>query len=538
VSATADRPAAGAARARRPTTVELIATTDHKRIAVLTGFVSLVFFLAGGLLALVMRSELAEPGMQVVSHDEYNQLFTMHGSTMIFLVVTPVALALGIYFVPLQVGAAEIAWPRLALASLWLLATGGLTMWTGFLTSNGAGKAGWTAYYPLSGGTSTPGPGMTMWILGVSLATGASLLQGACILATIVRHRAPGMTMLRLPVFTWTMLSASILTVLSFPSLLLAMVLLWADRQFGGVFTDTGGPIGYQHLFWFYGHPVVYVMFFPFLGAVAEVIAVFSGRGIFGYRTLVFSLLAFTAFSMSVWAHHMFATGQVPNRYYALTSIALALPAGIEYFDLVMTMIRGRIRLTVAMLFALGFLVQFLVGGLTGLFVASPALDYHVHDTYYVVAHFHYTLFAGSLFGLFAAVYYWFPKVTGGFLSERLGRWQFGFLVLGSNLTFFPMFLLGQDGMTRRVANYRSSDGFTGLNQIATAGSFLIAVGIVLFVWNLVASLRHLDPAPADPWGGHTLEWAASSPPGRHNFDALPPIRSSTPLLDLRRADP
>jgi cytochrome c oxidase subunit 1 len=347
-----------------------------------------------------------------------------------------------------------------------------------------------------------------------------------------VRLRAPGMTMLRLPIFSWSMLVTALMVIGSFPVLVVAMALLLADRHIGGVFDGSGGPIAYQHLFWFYGHPVVYVMFFPFLGAVAEVVSTFSARRFFGYKLAVVSLLLFTGLSMSVWAHHMFTTGGVKNQYFSLTSHLLAIPAGIEYFDLIATMIGGAILLRTPMLFAVGFILQFLIGGLTGIIVASPPLDYHVHDSFFVVAHFHYTLFAGSLFGFFAGVYYWFPKVTGAMLREGLGRLHFWLLVLGANLTFFPMFFLGFDGMQRRVADYPSNLG--DLNLLASIGAGVIAIAICVFIVNVFVSLRHREQAEPDPWRGQSLEWWASSPPPRHNFDSLPPIRSYAPLLDLR----
>jgi cytochrome c oxidase subunit I len=518
--------------------VGFVAGTDHKSLGLRLFGAAFTFFIAGGILALLMRSELARPGMQIVSRDGYNQLFTMHGSTMIYLFVTPVALSLGLYLVPLQIGAAGLAGARWALVGFWTFLLGGLTMWMGFLTRNGAGKAGWTAFDPLSDSVHTPGPGMDMWIVGVILAAFGSLILAACILATIVARRAPGMTMLRVPVFTWTMVVTTLMTVTSFPALLVAMALLLVDRHGGHVFDSPGGPVAYQHLFWFYGHPVVYVMFFPFVGAVAEVVAVFSRRRFFGYRLFIVSLLLFTALSMAVWAHHMFATGQVPNRYFSLTTTALAVPAGIEYFDLVATMVGGTILLRTPMLFAVGFILQFLIGGLTGIYVGSPVLDYHVHDTYFVVAHFHYTLFAGSVFGFFAGVYYWFPKVTGAFLREGLGKVHFWLMALGTNLTFFPMFILGYDGMARRVADYPRNAGWTGLNSLETLGSYLIALSILVFLVNVAVSLAARREASRDPWGGQTLEWLASSPPPPHNFDApLPPIRSPQPLLDAREVE-
>jgi cytochrome c oxidase subunit 1 len=512
-----------------------LAGTDHKRLGVRLVVTAFAFFLIGGVLALLVRTELAAPGMQVLSEDAYNQVFSMHGSVMIYLFVTPIALALGVYLVPLQVGAAEIAAPRMALLGYWLYLLGGLVALSGFFTAHGAAKSGWAAFEPLSDEPYSPGSGMDLWLVGVVLATLGTIALAACVLGTLLSRRAPGLTLMRMPVFSWSMLVTCLMVLPAFPSLVLAFGLLYVDRRLGGVFEGAGGATAYQQLFWFYGHPVVYVMFFPFVGAVAETISTFSGRRFFGYPVTVVSLLVFTALSMSVWAHHMYTSGQVENRYYALTSTALLVPAGVEYFGFLATMWGGRIRLKVPMLFALGFVVQFLVGGVTGIFVGSPPLDYAVHDTYWVVAHFHYTLFAGSVFGLFAGFYLWFPKVTGRMLGERLGHGHFWLMTIGTNLTFLPMFFLGEAGMRRQVANYEAGRGLEGLNQLATAGAFLIALSILLFLVNVARSVRSGRPAGDDPWGGQTLEWATSSPPPRLNFDRpLPPIRSYAPLLDLR----
>jgi cytochrome c oxidase subunit I len=524
--------------ARRDTGIVAWAlSTDHKRVGLNVMIVAFWWFLLDGLFALLMRTELARPGLQLMTRDTYNQLFTEHGSGMIYLFVTPLALGVGVYLVPLMVGAAEIAWPRIALAAFWLLIAGGVTMDSGWFTSHGAAKFGWTAFYPLSDANRSPGLGMDVWIIGVFLATLAELMLAACILATILRHRAPGMTMLRLPVFVWSQVATTLMVLMSFPALLVAMTLLWWDRHIGGVFDTPGGPAAYQHLFWFYGHPVVYVMFFPFVGIVAEVISVFSRRRFFGYTAMVLSFLAFAGLSMSVWAHHMFATGQVTNQYFSLTSTALIVPAGIEYFDLIATMIGGAILLRTPMLFAVGFLLQFLIGGLTGIITASPPLDYHVHDTQFVVAHMHYVLFAGSIFAFFAGVYYWWPKVFGVFLRERLGKLHFTLMVIGTNLTFFPLHILGYEGMARRIANYSPHSGWTNLNEVSTLGSYLIALSVLVFLLNVWRSFRRPDPAPADPWEGHTLEWATTSPPPRGNFESLPKIRSYAPLYDLRTAE-
>jgi cytochrome c oxidase subunit 1 len=514
-----------------------IATTDHKRLALRMAVVSLAFFLVGGVFALLMRTELADPGLELMGRDAYNQLFTMHGSTMVYLVMTPLALALGVYLVPLQVGAADIAAPRMALAGHWLVLAGGLTMYSSFLTDHGAGKAGWTAYYPLSGNSATPGTGMDLWVAGVILVGVGLTLVALCLLATIIRLRAPGMTMLRLPVFSWTMLATVLMVVMSVPVFAVGMALLLADRLGASVYESSGGPIAYQHLFWFFGHPAVYIMFFPFLGITAECVATFARKRFTGYIPLILALILFTGLSMSVWAHHMFTTGQVVNEYFSLTSTALVVAAGTEYFAVIATLIGGAIVLRTAMLFALGFFLQFLIGGLSGVILASPPLDYHAHDSYFVVAHFHYTLFAGSLFAGFAAAYYWFPKWTGAMLRESLGRIQFVLIVLGTNLTFFPMFVLGYDGMPRRIADYSSDAGFTGWNRVSTLGSYLIAIGVAVFLYNLYVSLRRRVPAGDDPWEGHTLEWATTSPPPRFNFQSLPPIASHAPLLDRREAE-
>ena len=520
------------AGARGPLTA--FAGVEHKSLAARMFAMAFGFFLGGGALALLMRTELLAPGMQVVSHRGYAELFTIHGSTMLYLFATPIALATGVYLVPLQIGAAGLAWGRAALAGFWSILAGGAIMWSGFLTIGGAGSAGWYAYDPLSDRANTPGSGQDFWVVGVLLAAVGAILVAAALLVTIVRRRAPGMTMLRLPVFTWTMVVTVLMVLTAFPALAVAMGLLLAQRLHGGVFSAPSGPFAYQQLFWFFGHPVVYIVFFPFLGAVAEVIATFSGRRWFGYRPLVVSLLAFAALSMSVWGHHLMTTGGVPTRFFALTSTLLLVPAGVEYFDALATLWRGRIRLSVAMLFALGFLCMFLIGGLTGIWIAAPPLNYQENGSYFIVAHFHYTLFGGTVFGMFAAIYYWFPKVTGRRLGERLGRVQFGLTLIGVNVAFFPMFLLGRDGMPRRVPDYLASSGWEPANDVSSAGAYVLALSIVVFLVNAAWSRRRGARAGDDPWEGQTLEWATSSPPPPHNFDALPPIRSHAPLLDLR----
>ncbi|HEX4806126.1 MAG TPA: cbb3-type cytochrome c oxidase subunit I, partial [Conexibacter sp.] len=428
---------------RRATLLELATSTDHKRVGLITTVTALGFFFAGGLLALMMRTELAHSGMQFLSLDEYNQLFTIHGTSMLLLFAPPVCMGIGLYFVPLQLGAAEVVWPRLPLLGYWLYLGGGLAVWSGFLTQTGAAQFAWFAFTPLSRSAGNPGTGADLWVVGVALSQLGVLLMACSIMATIVRRRAPGMTLMRMPLFTWSMVATILMVLVAWPVIVVTMALLFVDRHGATIFTPGAGDVTYQNLFWFFAHPLVYVVFFPAVGAVGEVIATFSRRRFFGHRVTVFSLLVFAALSTSVWSHHMFVTQAVDNRFFSLTTTAIAVPAGIEYFAFLGTMWGGRIVLKTPMWFALGFVLLFLIGGLSGIFVASPPLDYHVHDSYVVIAHFHYTLFGGTVFGVFAAIYYWFPKVTGRRLGERLGMWHFAFMFAGALLTFIPMFVLG-----------------------------------------------------------------------------------------------
>ncbi len=514
-----------------------VMSTDHKRIGLNLALCSLFFFLLGGVFALLMRSQLAQPNVQLLSDNSYDEMFTMHGSTMIYLFVTPMAVAMATYLVPLQIGALRIAAPRLSLAGFWTWLAGAVVMQSSWLSSDGAGRDGWSSYAPLSNGTNTPGVGMDLWVMGVILVAIGLTAMALCVTLTVARHRAPGMALLRMPVFTWTALVSVLMVVGAFPLLILAMALLFIDRTgVAHIYTGFAGAIDYQDLFWFFGHPVVYVMFFPYLGGAAEAIAVSSHKRWFGYLAFVASIMAFAALSMAVWSHHMYVTGGVTNQYFAFTSTMLLVPAGIEYFDVIATMIGGSIVLRTSMLFGLTFFMQFLIGGLSGIFVASPVLDYQAYGTYIIVAHFHYTLFAGSIFGFFAAVYHWFPKLTGALLRERLGKLQLLVMVIGTNLTFFPMFFLGNDGMPRRVSRYPAHPGWGTLNLLETIGAGIIALGVLIFLINVLVSLRRRIPAGEDPWLGHTLEWATPSPPPPLNFEApLPPIRSYAPLLDLRQ---
>ncbi len=514
-----------------------LTTTDHKRIGLLILGTASVIFLAMGLLAMTMRTQLAQPGMKVLTAARYDQFFTIHGSGMIYLAITPFAIGLGVYLVPLQIGAPSISWPRLSLFAYWLYAGGAAVMLSGFLTTQGAASAGWFAYVPLSSSTYTPGLGMDYWIIGAALSAVSMMILASAVLWTAFTMRTPQMTLMRVPVFTWTMIVTCLMAITAFPALLGALGIIAIGRVDPGIFRYNAVNIGYQHLFWFYGHPVVYIMFFPFVGCIAEVIATFSGRRFFGYKGTVIALMLFSAMSMSVWGHHMFATGQVTNDYYSVTSTLLLIPAGMEYFGILGTLIGGNIRFTTPMLFALAFIPQFLIGGITGIMLGSPVLDYHLEDSYFVVAHFHYTLFAGSVFGFMAGFYYWFPKATGYMLGDRLGKLHFVLMVIGTNVTFLPMFVLGYLGMPRRVATYPRHAGFATLNLISTAGSYVIGISMVILLANVLLSLRRKSAAPADPWGGPSLEWATSSPPPALNFsEPLPEIRTFAPLFDAAPA--
>jgi cytochrome c oxidase subunit I len=516
-----------------------LTTTDHKRIGLLYIVTTMGFFLVAGALGLIIRAQLTQPGLHLVSRETYNQLFTLHGTAMIFLVIAPFGLGLANYVLPLQVGAPDMAFPRLNALSYWLFLFGGLVVFSGVATSSGAAAAGWTAFAPLST-IGSPGPGMDLWILGLVLVAASSIMTAINLLVTALIYRPPGMTMWRLPIFVWDMLVTSLMILIAFPPLAATLALLLMDRRLGGHVFDPahgGSAVLYQHLFWFFGHPEVYVMILPFFGVVTEIIPVFSRKPVFGYTGLVLATLAIAALSMGVWAHHMFTTGAVLNPFFSAMSFLIAVPTGIKFFNWIGTMWRGQLTFPTPMLFCIGFLLNFLLGGITGVMVASPPIDYHVEDSYFLVAHFHYVLGGGSLFAVFAAIYFWFPKMTGALLREPLGRLNFWLAFIGFNFTFFPMHLLGLWGMPRRVVTYPPFPGWGEMNVLSTIGAALMGLAALALLANIWTSLRDRIAAGPDPWGGFSLEWVTTSPPPEHNFTAIPPIRSERPAFDLRHPE-
>ncbi|MDV7991652.1 cytochrome c oxidase subunit I [Rhodococcus sp. IEGM 1374] len=519
------------------TLFQLVTTTDHKTIGKMYLVTSFGLFLIGGLMALLMRTELAVPGLQFLSNEQYNQLFTMHGTIMLLLYAVPVAYGFANYILPLQIGAPDVAFPRLNAFAYWLYVFGSLIVLAGFITPGGAADFGWTAYTPLSSALHSPGVGADLWVLGLILSGLGTILGAVNFITTVVCLRAPGMTMFRMPVFTWNMLITSVLVLLAFPTFAAALAGLAFDRHFGGHVFDpaTGGAVLWQHLFWFFGHPEVYIVALPFFGIVSEIFPVFSRKPIFGYKGLIFATLGIAALSITVWAHHMYATGAVLLPFFSFMSFLIAVPTGVKLFNWIGTMWRGQVTLETPMLFSIGFLITFLFGGLTGVLLASPPIDFHVTDTYFVVAHFHYVLFGTIVFATYAGVYFWFPKITGRMLDERLGKWHFWTTFVGFHMTFLVQHWLGNEGMPRRYADYLPSDGFTTLNLISSIGAFILGLSTLPFVWNVFKSYRYGEVATVDdPWGyGNSLEWATTCPPPRHNFTEIPRIRSERPAFEL-----
>jgi cytochrome c oxidase subunit 1 len=522
--------------------VKWITSTDHKTIGYMYLISSFIYFCLGGVMALVIRAQLFEPGLEILqTKDQYNQLFTMHGTIMLLMFATPLFAGFANVLMPLQIGAPDVAFPRLNAFAYWLYSFGSLIAVAGFLTPQGAASFGWFAYAPLSSETFTPGDGGNLWVIGLGISGFGTILGAVNFITTIITMRAPGMTMFRMPIFTWNILVTSILVLMAFPVLAAALFALGADRILGAHVYDAanGGVLLWQHLFWFFGHPEVYIIALPFFGIISEVLPVFSRKPIFGYKTLIYATISIAALSVTVWAHHMYVTGSVLLPFFALMTMLIAVPTGVKIFNWIGTMWRGSVTFETPMLWAIGFLITFTFGGLTGVILASPPLDFHVSDSYFVVAHFHYVVFGTVVFAMFSGFYFWWPKWTGKMLNETLGKWHFWMLFIGFHTTFLIQHWLGVVGMPRRYATYSPEDGFTSMNQVSTVGAFLLAASLVPFFLNVYITARRAPKVTVnDPWGySRSLEWATSCPPPRHNFTSIPRIRSESPAFDLNHPE-
>jgi cytochrome c oxidase subunit I len=542
---TLDQPASRAALRRAQRTEHKgsvlagwLASTDHKVIGHMYLITSFVFFLCAGIMAMLIRIQLLGPNLSVISDTQYNELFTMHGTIMLLLFATPLFVGFANELVPLQIGSPDVAFPRLNLLSYYLFLFGGLILLLSFLSPGGSAAFGWYAYAPLTSAEYAPGIGNDLWIMGLALSGFGTILGAVNFTTTIFCMRAPGMTMFRMPIFTWNALLTSILVLLAFPVLAAALLVLEIDRRLGAHVFDaaSGGALLWQNLFWFFGHPEVYILALPFFGIATEIIPVFSRKPLFGYKTLIAATVAIAGLSMTVWAHHMFSTGGVLLPFFSFMTLLIAVPTGVKFFNWAGTMWRGQLSFEPPMLYTIGFLIVFLFGGITGIILASPPMDFAVTDSYFVVAHFHYVLAGTVLFEMFAGLYFWWPKMTGKMLNSAMGKVQFWFLFIGFNMTFLVQHWTGVQGQVRRTANYPYLPGdVTTLNVISTVGSWLLAISVLLFLWNVYVTTKFAPKvAEEDPWGySSSLEWATSCPPPRHNFYRMPRIRSERPAFDL-----